>query len=357
MKHANSFLAALNDLAVIDISGEDAAAFLNSQLTQDIASLGPGSGRLAGYCTAKGRLLASMIVWPDAGSEVPRLRALVKADVAPSLVKRLSMFVLRAKAKLSIEAVPVIGVTVDGAADSLGGSGDGNALDRLLHVAANLGSEARPYATVMSDSGTWIAAPCATAGLKRWWFVPKSSSPSYGASADRQANWQAADIEAGLPWIEAATQDLFIPQTLNLDLIDGVSFTKGCYPGQEVVARSHYRGIVKRRMARGAIAILPQGPASESNTSARDVHATGVHTSGVATADAATPGIDIFDASKPEAPCGRVINAAQPTDGTAMQLLMEVQLADLASADFRLAGPDGAAIELEPLPYDIKTAS
>ena len=336
MLHPLHGVAPLPHLGVIRAQGEDAARFLHGQLTQDFALLGPGEARLAAFCTAKGRMLASFVAFRRGADEI---LLVCSRDLLPAALKRLSMFVLRAKAKLSIEAVPVIGVTVDGAADSLGGSGDGNALDRLLHVAANLGSEARPYATVMSDSGTWIAAPCATAGLKRWWFVPKSSSPSYGASADRQANWQAADIEAGLPWIEAATQDLFIPQTLNLDLIDGVSFTKGCYPGQEVVARSHYRGIVKRRMARGAIAILPQGPASESNTSARDVHATGVHTSGVATADAATPGIDIFDASKPEAPCGRVINAAQPTDGTAMQLLMEVQLADLASADFRLAGP------------------
>ena len=70
--------------------------------------------------------------------------------------------------------------------------------------------------------------------------------------------WRAADLAAGIPWIGAATQDLFIPQTVNLELIQGVSFTKGCYPGQEVVARSHYRGTVKRRMAYGASRRAPR---------------------------------------------------------------------------------------------------
>jgi folate-binding protein YgfZ len=124
----------------------------------------------------------------------------------------------------------------------------------------------------------------------------------------------------------AATQDVFIPQTLNLDLIDGVSFTKGCYPGQEVVARSHYRGTVKRRMAYGTVNETPSQPA------------------------ASLPGIDIFDANKPNSPCGRVINSAQAQQ---IHLLLEIQLSDLESADFRLGEVDGPAITLHALPYAI----
>lgn len=332
MTHTNSFVAALNDLAVIEISGADAAAFLNSQLTQDVAGLPPGRACLAGYCTAKGRLLASMVVWPDTQSDVPRLRALVKADLAESLVKRLSMFVLRAKAKLTVEANTVIGVAVDGDSQSLEPDSGGDAASKLLRLAGALRPDAQAYDTVTGDTGTWIAAPCATAGLNRWWFVPASPSEDHGALPDRQADWQAADIEVGLPWVEAATQDLFIPQTLNLDLIEGVSFTKGCYPGQEVVARSHYRGTVKRRMARGVITVQAEAPAG-------------------------LPGVDLFNAKAPDNPCGRVINAAQPANGTTVHVLMEVQLADLDTADFRLAGPDGASIDIRPLPYEIKTAS
>src|SRR3546814_3190939 len=89
--------------------------------------------------------------------------------------------------------------------------------------------------------------------MQRWWLITDESDPAPSLPAGNTARWQADDIAAGLPWVQAATQDLFIPQTLNLDLIDGVSFTKGCYPGQEVVARSHYRGTVKRRTAYGVV--------------------------------------------------------------------------------------------------------
>src|SRR5690606_1598918 len=134
--------------------------------------------------------------------------------------------------------------------------------------------------------------------------------------------------------------DVFIPQTLNLDLIDGVSFSKGCYPGQEVVARSHYRGTVKRRMAYGVI------------SAAVDI-------------DAATlPGSDTFDAQDPQNPVGRIINAAkteaanphadEPAMATTVHVLMEVQLADLGRADFRLGSADGPVIELRALPYSIE---
>jgi folate-binding protein YgfZ len=330
MKNIDNFVTALDDLAVIQISGADAAHFLNGQLTQDVAALAPGRACLAGYCTAKGRLLASMIVWPEAGPDAPRLRALVKADLAQALVKRLSMFVLRAKAKLAVEAAPVVGVTIGAGADS--DSGSGVMPDALRQAAQSLDPNAQPYDTVFNELGTWIAAPCATKGLQRWWFVPALGA-DHGAVPDRQRDWQAADIAAGLPWVEAATQDMFIPQTLNLDLIDGVSFTKGCYPGQEIVARSHYRGTIKRRMARGAIAV----PASGADSAAP-----------------AQPGVDIFDAQSPDNPCGRIINAARANDGAGEHVLMEVQLADLESADFRLERPEGAAIQLQPLPYEIK---
>src|SRR5690606_22708266 len=134
--------------------------------------------------------------------------------------------------------------------------------------------------------------------------------------------WHAADIAAGLPWVQTATQDVFIPQTLNLDLIDGVSFTKGCYPGQEVVARSHYRGTVKRRMAYGLI----QAPGG---------------------IDAGTlPGTDTYNANDPGNPCGRIVNAAQA--GESIHVLMEVQLADLGHADFRLGQPAGPVIAIKP---------
>ncbi len=311
MSNPSRSVVALDDLAVISIHGDDAISFLNGQLTHDIAGLAPGQARLTGYCTAKGRLLATLIVWVD-NTQPGQLYALIKADIAQAIIKKLSMFVLRAKVKLSLADARVYGVAEP--------ASDQTAQDPTYHV--------RP-----DTKDVWIAAP--SAGPVRYWVVACgaeafSESTEEPSGTDAAQRWQAQDIAAGLPWIQASTQDVFIPQTLNLDLIDGVSFTKGCYPGQEVVARSHYRGTVKRRMAYGVAqadqSLAPQEPQ-------------------------AIAGTDIFNANKPDSPCGRVINAAFASN--AWHFLLEIQLADLSDADFRLGASDGPAITLRPLPYEI----
>src|SRR5690606_14305304 len=112
MSLSSSFVAPLSDLPVIEISEADAVAFLHGQLSHNITGLTPSQARLAGYCTAKGRLLGSMVVWPAGDTEVPVLRALIKADIAEAIVKRLSMFVLRAKVKLSVAPLQVLGINL-----------------------------------------------------------------------------------------------------------------------------------------------------------------------------------------------------------------------------------------------------
>ncbi|QAA93421.1 CAF17-like 4Fe-4S cluster assembly/insertion protein YgfZ [Pollutimonas thiosulfatoxidans] len=310
----------LTDLAVIDITGADAAAFLHGQLTHDVTGLASGQARLSGYCTAKGRLLATLVFWHDNSGGEPRIRALVPDDVADALIKRLSMFVLRAKVSLQRSAAAVGGAMV--------GAGNAAPEGTLADEAAALPASPAPWATANTPSATWIAAPTSPGAAARWWVVveePDLLSPFASCNAD---DWRVQDISAGLPWIRNATQDLFIPQTLNLDLIDGLSFTKGCYPGQEVVARSHYRGVVKRRTAYGTVA-QPGDLATDQLV-----------------------GTDTYDARQPDNPCGRIINAAQASNG-AVHVLMEVQLADLGQADFRAEGPQGPAISVQPLPYEI----
>lgn len=316
----SALCAPLPDYAVVSASGEDALPFLHGQLTQDVASLPPDTARLAGYCTAKGRLLATMVLWlappaadATAAPDASRAYALVRRDLANALVKRLSMFVLRAKAKLAIAPLHAAGVRCEPAA--------------LPALQAALGGDlpVTPWQRVELPSGTWIAAPSAGAAPRWWWIA--SDEQLARAQAAGLANefaacdpdqWRSADLAAGLPWISAATQDLFIPQTLNLDLIGGVNFTKGCYPGQEVVARSHYRGTVKRRAAYGRLA--SQG-------------------------DAPAPGTDIYDAGQPQEPCGRVIDASR--DG----VLFEIALSALAAGELRIGSPDGPHIAVAPLPY------
>ncbi|NYT86051.1 YgfZ/GcvT domain-containing protein [Pollutimonas harenae] len=335
----SSFFTPLSDLAVIEISGADAASFLHGQLSHDMSSLAPGQARLAGYCTAKGRLLGSMVVWSVISAEVPVLRALIKADIAESIVKRLSMFVLRAKAKLSVTPIQVLGLSLDHSPGEPAEAAPIQADTMLAEQAAKLPGNPLPFTVVHTDAGDWIAAPRADGAAVRWWLAAANTLNPDGWPDAANTRWQAADIAAGLPWVQTATQEVFIPQTLNLDLIDGVSFTKGCYPGQEVVARSHYRGTVKRRMAYGLI------------QNATDIDAI------------ALPGTDTFDDRHPENPAGRVINAAQTpaqvgtsVDMELIHILMEVQLTDLPEAQFRLGSASGPVIKIQPLPYSIEAS-
>jgi len=311
-------VAALDHLQVFDATGADTWTFLQSQLTQDVAKLPADQARLAGYCTAKGRLLANFVVWSEQpAGEVPRALALVDASLSAGLLKRLSMFVLRAKVKLGVTSLAAYGVQARVAADAAA----------LVGMAGELPS--KPWSRVELPSGTWIAAPAQGDSQRWWWIASAEQHAELLAKArgvlepgDVQA-WRRADIAAGLPWIEAATQDMFVPQSVNLELVEGVSFTKGCYPGQEIVARSHYLGKLKRRMFAG-IAHGASDPAG-------------------------LVGADVFHSERDNEPSGRVVNAALTDGGVA--LLLESTLASVQSGHLSLAAPDGAKIELRALPY------
>ncbi|MGS1011885.1 CAF17-like 4Fe-4S cluster assembly/insertion protein YgfZ [Achromobacter anxifer] len=313
-------IAPLDDFLVFAASGADALSFLHGQLTQDVTGLPQDAARLAGYCTAKGRLLATLVMWRGApgADDAPQLYGLVRQDLAQALLKRLSMFVLRAKAKLAATPLHVAGVTASAA--------DATALEALAGALPRA-----PWQRVDLPSGTWIAAPSADARLRWWWIASDEQLDQSAALAGAlglapAAQWHAADLAAGIPWITAATQDVFIPQTVNLDLIQGVSFTKGCYPGQEVVARSHYRGTVKRRMAYGTIA-------------------------DAAVQDQALAGVDVYDATQPGEPTGRIVDAAGAQG--VVSVLFETTLAALPEGDLRLGAADGPRISAVALPYSI----
>lgn len=308
----------LPDLAVIEATGADAAAFLHGQLSNDISGLPDTMACLAAYCTPKGRMLASLVVWKAGNEPEPVYRALIKRDIAPAIVKRLSMFVLRSKVKLALLPIAAFGVS----------AGPGNPAGTLASHLDTLPPAGQPYQVATTPQGTWVAAPGSTNAPARWWFIPHQATEADATEQpdDNACQWAANDIAAGLPWVQLATQELFIPQTLNFDLIGGVSFTKGCYPGQEVVARSHYRGTVKRRMARGLV--------NDAGPDANEL-----------------AGQDTFDAKAPAGPVGRIVNAV--TAGGQTHLLLEVQLADIGQADLRIGTPQGPAITLLELPYAI----
>ncbi|KWN76561.1 YgfZ/GcvT domain-containing protein [Burkholderia stagnalis] len=302
----------LPQFGVIDVAGDDAATFLHSQLTNDIEHLDPASARLAGYCSPKGRLLASFLAW-RAGHDV---RLLVSKDVQAAAQKRLSMFVLRAKAKLTDAsgALAVVGFAGDVRAAL---SGIFDALPDGVHV------------KVDGPAGALIRMPDAAGKPRYLWIGPRAEVDARLAALDGKlpavspAVWDWLDICAGEPRVTQPAVEQFVPQMINFDVIGAVNFRKGCYPGQEIVARSQYRGTIKRRTALAHVA---------GDTDA--VHA----------------GIELFHSDDPGQPCGMIVNAAAAPAG-GVDALVEIKLAALDSGSVHLGAADGPALAFEPLPY------
>ncbi len=278
--------ARLTDWGVIRAAGPDAASFLQSQLTQDVQGLDAHRAALAGWCSAKGRLLASFVVWRPAADEV--LLA-CSADLLPAALKRLSMFVLRAKCKLS----------------------DASA-ELALHGIA--GTAATAAAWRCAEDLIGLPPVRGTARALRVGALP--ALPPLDANA-----WSWLEVASGVPRIVAATAEQFVPQMVNFEVVGGVNFQKGCYPGQEVVARSQYRGTLKRR------AFVFESPA------------------------AATPAQEIFHSADREQPAGMVVNAAS-WQGRHL-LLAEVKLAAQGDGTLHLGAADGPQLSRADMPYAV----
>ncbi|MBV8032689.1 MAG: folate-binding protein YgfZ [Betaproteobacteria bacterium] len=209
--------AKLTRYGLLSVSGADAREFLHAQLTNDIASLPADRAALAGWCSAKGRLLATFLVVPTADAFLLQL----SGDLVPTVLKRLSMFVLRSKVKIA---------DASAAWNQYGLWGEAREPKSLFAVVHQ-------------------ADVIVNVGERRYLCFSKEEKPTTAA----EEQWALDEIRAGRPLVTAATQDLFVPQMLNYEKLGAVDFKKGCYPGQEVVARAQYRGEVKRRMVLRAV--------------------------------------------------------------------------------------------------------
>jgi folate-binding protein YgfZ len=305
--HAGVFVP-LTQFGIIDTTGDDAAAFLHTQLTSDVQHLDASSARLAGYCSPKGRLLASFLMW-RCGEAV---RLMLAADIQASVQKRLSMFVMRAKAKL-VDATPALA--------AVGFAGD--VRKTLSHL-----FDAMPdgvHVKVDGPLGSLIRVPDAAGRPRFLWVGPKADVEARLAEIEKQLVrgpaelWDWLDIHAGEPRITQPTSEQFVPQMVNFDVLGGVNFKKGCYPGQEVVARSQYRGTIKRRTS-------------------------------LAHADTAKAGDELFHSDDPGQPCGLVVNVA-PAPGGGVDALVEIKLAALEQGSIHVGAADGPALKFSPLPY------
>ena len=282
-------IAPLPHLGIICAAGADAASFLHNQLTNDVLLMKDGQCRLAAFCNAKGRMQASFVVYKRSAEEV---LLICRKDLMAQTIKRLSMFVMRAKAKLSdaTDEFQLLGL----AGDVVHAAGDAYVLPL--------------YPALGQPRALWVA--------------PKDVALPQGPTLSADL-WQVGEVMSGIAWVELATFEAFVPQMLNYESVEGVDFKKGCYPGQEIVARSQFRGTLKRR------AFIVEGTV------------------------AMTAGQEVFSSLDATQPCGLVAQAANV--GDCHVAILELQLSATENSSLYLGTAAGPALNLLPLPYALRS--
>lgn len=293
----------LTDWGVILAHGEDAAKFLHGQLSNDIQGLDARHARLAAYCTAKGRMLASFVVTRLGDA----IALACPAEVMPATLKRLRMFVMRSKLSLD----------------------DAQASHAVIGLA---GPAAQSWLGAEAPSQTWEAAARGDAsvlrlpdaeGQPRWlWIGPSAQADAVlqALPALAPAHWAWLEVRSGVVPVVARTVEAFVPQMINYEIVGGVNFKKGCYPGQEIVARSQYLGKLKRR---GVL-----------------VHAEA----------ALEAGQEVYWSGDAAQPSGLVARAAQAPQG-GYDAFVELKTAVLESGSLHAGAADGPVLLPQPLPY------
>lgn len=303
--------ADLSHYGLISAHGDDAETFLQGQFTNDIRKVTDAHSQLSGLCNPKGRLLATFRAFHRSDSYYLCLPDTMLEDV----IKRLRMFVLRSK------------VTLEDASDTfvhLGVSG-GDAEEELRKCVGELPETVD--AVVQAGNHTIIRVPginpsyeifTTVDDARQLWDRLNVQSAPIGANA-----WQLLDIQAGIPVISPQTREAFVPQMTNLQLIDGVSFQKGCYTGQEIVARMQYLGKLKRRMYRARVGNTPTLTGEE----------------------------EIFAAGNRQQSVGKLVSAApHPDGGYAILVVLQIASAE-GESGLHLGSAEGPSLELETLPY------
>jgi hypothetical protein len=304
----------LSCFGLVSVHGTDAADFLHGQFTNDVLGIDETHSQLTGYCNPKGRLLAIMRLFRHGDAYYLCL----PESLIDSLISRLRMFVLRAD------------VTIDHASDSfvhLGVTGKDieDTLAGLVPALPNrIGEITRDGDTlVIRVPGIHPSFEIFTGvdtAMHLWDALNVRGAP-IGADA-----WRLMDILSGVPFIYPKTQEAFVPQMVNLQLVDGVNFKKGCYPGQEIVARMQYLGKLKRRMYR--VDVNTEQPPQ--------------------------PGDAVYSDRSGDQAAGAIVSAAHHPDGGCAALAV-LQIADAAAGDAHLylGGQGGPDISLGDLPYPI----
>ena len=305
----------ISQSGLLRFDGPEVQSFLQGQLTNDVKALSGTRSHYSGYCTPKGRLLATLLMWQRDGTyymQMPR-------ELCEPVRKRLSMYILRAKVKAADVTGEYVLFGLTGA--------DAASLVAAIAGLAPVATTTAIHDVVHSESVSVLMLP-----VQRYLVVATQADAirieallAAEATESPATLWSALDIDAGIPTVVAATQEQFVPQTVNFDLIGAVSFDKGCYPGQEIVARTHYLGRVKQRMVRARI------------------------TANVAPA----AGDKLYSELYGNQASGMIVSAVSADAGN-HDVLAVIQTSSLEKSDVHWQSPDGPALQLQTLPYIVK---
>ncbi len=309
-------LADLSDIALIRARGADVQTFLNGQFSNDLKQLDTAHSQLAAWCSPKGRMLAIFRIARRGDDYLLQLPVALQTE----MLKRLRMYVLRAK------------VTLDSMDEELRAIGlSGPAAEKILTTYAGLLPEGENSCTTQGDltilrlPGIYprfeIIAPVPAA--RKLWEYLKTEATMTGPGI-----WAWLDIMAGIPTVLPPTSEAFVPQMTNLELVGGVNFKKGCYPGQEIVARMQYLGKLKQRMYRAHVIAdhVPQ------------------------------PGDAIYAPNFPGQSAGTVVDA-QPSPDAGYDLLAVIQISSAQTGELHLGSEAGPHLHTQTLPYPLPVST
>ncbi|SFN30713.1 hypothetical protein SAMN05660284_01174 [Formivibrio citricus] len=305
-----AIISPLTAHGLLRFSGEDTLTFLHGQFSSDIKALDEQHAQYSSYSTAKGRMLASFLVFRAAGDYWLQM----SADILPAIQKRLSMYILRSKTK-------AVDASQDYAMIGIAGS-------QAAQIARTIVPQQPTQALTVQHEGalTLISLPEGRYQI----VVPAEQTAdtwaklaAAGAIPADESIWRLSEIRAGIPWVTAPTQEAFVPQMANLDLLGGVSFTKGCYTGQEIVARTQHLGKIKRRMFRARIA-----------------------------AESVAAGQEVFSPEMNGQHSGQILLAAPATPGST-EALVVAQISSIEHG-LHLGSLEGPQLQMLDLPYSIE---
>ncbi len=308
----HNYLCDLSNLGIIRASGDEALSFLHGQFTNDLHSVTNDSSQLSSYCNPKGRMLAIFRVFQKNDDYY----LILNRDVLEAVLKKLTMFKLMAKVDLT-------DVSDEYVLFGLAGSDATSIIkDHGLHLPESVNASVHEEETTVihiPSESTRILFICKPDNAKTIW-----QSISNSATAATYKTWELHDIQNGIPQVTAETYEAFIPQMVNLELIGGVNFQKGCYPGQEIVARTHYLGKPNRRMYHVSI-----------NTN-----------------DCPLPGTNIFSVKDGEQPVGKIVSA-QLSNNEMCHALAVLRTAKESDDELHLEPTKGPEITVLTLPYSL----